>query len=75
MYVTDQAAYSGCAELILKCHDGIHLYVDLPLSLDTIREKLKEHPNFPYSTREGITYTTSEIICLRDKATHETIPI
>lgn len=75
MYVTDQAAYSGCAEIILKCHDGVYLYVDLPLSLDTIKDKLKERPNFPYTTSEGITYTTSEIISFRDKATREEITL
>lgn len=62
-------------EIILRCHDGVYLYVDLPLSEDTIKEKLKERPNFPYTTREGSTYTTSEIISFRDKATREEIPL
>jgi hypothetical protein len=62
-------------EIILKCHDGVYLYVDLPLSLETIKSKLKEHPSFPYTTKEGITYTTSDIISFRDTDTREEIPL
>ena len=62
-------------ELVLRCHDGIYLYIDLPLSLDIIKEKLREHPKFPYTTTDGRMYQTSEIVFLRDKHTLECLPL